>query len=142
MSRKRSGKRGPGKESSEAAPEPSRGPSRRRWILRLAALLVAGLAALLWATQQVPGKVVYVQNKSGGPITSLRVTVAGKTTAVREVPPGATVPAPYGDDAEAKLVIDGDLPGGKLHFLGTAKEGYTAVVEPGGQINKYQPPGR
>jgi hypothetical protein len=141
MSRKRSGKRSPKEAPEPAAPQPRAAAGRRRWLLRLAALLVAGLAVLLWATQQRPAKVLNVENKSGGPITSLRVTVAGKTTAIREVPPGATVPAPFGDSGDAQFVVDGDLPGGKLHVLGKAEEGLTVVVQPGGQI-KYQPAAR
>ncbi|SRR5579885_2966719 len=142
MSRRKSDKRGPTKEPSEPAVQEPRGaPGRRRWILRLAAVLVAGLAVLLWATQQRPAKVLNIENKSGGPITSLRVTVAGNTTAIREVPPGATVPVPFGDNSDGRFVVDGDLPGGKLHGQGKAAEGLTVIVQPGGQI-KFQPAAR
>jgi len=71
--------------------------SRNRWLLRLAAVLVAGLIVLLWyrgdETQNVQN-VLTVENRSGQSITLLKVTSAGETRSFRDVAPGATVTDP------------------------------------------------
>jgi hypothetical protein len=140
MSRKQSGKRGPGKEPSEAAPAPARGSNRRRWILRLAALLVAGIAALLWATQQRAARGIVIDNESGATISSLEVTVAGKTTTLGDLPSGRKATAPFGTSGDESFVFDGKLRGGKLHGGGPkAVEGLTLVIQPDGNVVFRQP---
>jgi hypothetical protein len=120
------------------APAPEEKPrtfSRRRWVLRLAALLVAGLALLLWATRQRSQKVLTIENRSGEPVAFLQVTVAGETTTFRDVPSGAARTAPFGTSGEDLFVVEGELKGKtKIHGNGTATEGLTLIILPEGKI--------
>jgi hypothetical protein len=116
-------------------------PNRRRWLLRLAAVLVLGLIGLLWALQQQTRELV-VENQSGQTIEVLKITVADQALTFHDVPPKATrtasSKAKEGDHFnvegrladETRVRMDGAL-GDSLHFL----------ILPGGTI-QFRPKGK
>lgn len=109
-------------------------PGRKRWLLRLAIVIVAGLIALLWFAGQ-RSRDLAVENQSGQPIASLRITVAGQTQTFRDVAAGGRVTAAYkarDDDAfrlEVRLA-DGAL----VSFSGLLGERTEFLVLPDHQI--------
>jgi hypothetical protein len=116
--------------------------NRRRWVLRLAAVLVAGLAALLWATGQPARDVLTVENRSGQVLAQLRVTVAGQTSTFQNVPAGGSVSAPFRIRADDHFAVEGRLADGTMvRSNGMAGEQARLIVLPGGEI-KFQQRGR
>jgi hypothetical protein len=114
---------------------------RYRWLFRLAALLVAGLAFLLWAARGRSQDLLAVENRSGQPIALLEITVAGQTSTFRDVPAGADVTAALGGKSDDPFVVEGRLADGTMvrgrfaHVADALGGGRTGlVVLPGGQI--------
>src|SRR5436309_2110260 len=58
---------------------------RNRWLLRLAILLVAGLAFLVWFRRERSQDLLVIENRSKQPIALLRVTIAGQTSTFQDV---------------------------------------------------------
>jgi hypothetical protein len=108
---------------------------RYRWLVRLTALLVAGLAFLLWATRG-PQNLLTVENRSGQPVARLEVTLAGETSTFRDVAAGAEVTAPFPHPGDQPFAVEGRLADGTMirgHF-GSVGGRVRLTVLPGGQI--------
>jgi hypothetical protein len=107
---------------------------RSRWWFRLAVVLVVGLGLLVWAWQRSQNHLI-VENRSGQPIASLRITVGGESTAFRDVAVGAAVTSPFLVKSEDHFVVEGQLADGTMiRGSGAAGERARLVVGPGGQI--------
>lgn len=121
---------------------------RYRWPLRLAVLVIAGLALLGWAYAERSRNVLTVENRSGQTISLLHITAAGQTSEFRDVASGAEVTASFrikGDDhfaVEGRLA-DGTLIRGQFRSVTSGMSGERAhlVVLPGGQI-VFRPGGK
>jgi hypothetical protein len=117
---------------------------RVRWLLRLAALLVAGLAVLLWATGR-RSSLLTVENRSGQSIAFLRITIAGETKSFNDVPSGTEVTAPFQVRSDDRFTLEGRLEDGTMvrgHFgyvlQGLTRESVHFLVLPGGEIKFHQ----
>jgi hypothetical protein len=117
---------------------------RYRWLLRLAAVLVAGLAFLLSATGQ-RSNVLTVENRSGQRIALLRVTITGKTSSWNDVPPGAEVSTLFRIKSDDHFAVEGRLEDGTMirgqfGYVTTDMSGERArlIVLPGGEIKFHQ----
>jgi hypothetical protein len=109
-------------------------PGRKRWLLRLAVVILAGLAALLWFSGPRPRDLA-VENRSGQSIASLQITVAGQTNAFRDVADGASVTAAYQARDDDSFRMDGRLADGtRIRASGMLGERTQFLVLPGGQI--------
>ncbi len=109
-------------------------PGRKRWLLRLAIVIVAGLVALLWFSGQRTRDLA-VENRSGQSIASLQVTVAGQTSTFRDVADGARVTAAYQAREDDAFRMDGRLADGtRIRASGLLGERTQFLVLPGGQI--------
>jgi hypothetical protein len=86
---------------------------RYRWLLRVAALLVAGLAFLVWAAGR-RSNVLAVENSSGQPIALLRISIAGETHSFSDVAPGARVTAPFRVRDDDRFTLEAQLRDGTM----------------------------
>src|SRR5690242_13930277 len=94
-------------EAPKAAPK----PGRHRWLIRLAVVLVVGLAASLWVvTQGSSGGALVVENRSGQPLAALQVSVGGQTRTFRDVADGGEVSAAF--DGGGAFEVEGRLADG------------------------------
>ena len=110
----------------------TRGPYR--WPIRLAALLVLGLALFLWYNRERSQNRLSFENRSGQPIPLLRVTVAGQTSTFRDVPAGGERFAPLGADGE-RFAVEGRLADGTMiRMQGVPPPGHALVILPGGDV--------
>lgn len=109
-------------------------PGRKRWLLRLAVVILAGLAALLWFSGQ-RSRDLAVENRSGQSITSLQITVAGQTNTFRNVANGNRVTAPFQARDEDPFRLEGRLADDtRIRATGMLGERTHFVVLPGGEI--------
>jgi hypothetical protein len=109
-------------------------PGRKRWLLRLAVVPLAGLAALLWFSGQ-RSRDLTVENRSRQSIASLQITVAGQTNTFRDVADGARVTAPFQARDGDPFRMDGQLADGtRIRASGMLGERTQFLVLPGGEI--------
>jgi hypothetical protein len=87
--------------------------NRTRWLLRLAAVLVAGLAVFLWVNRERTQDLI-IENRSGQKITQLKVTIAGQTHPFRNVAMGSDVSVTVSSKGDDPLVMDGELADGGM----------------------------
>jgi hypothetical protein len=106
-----------------------------RWLPRLAILLLAGLAWVLWANRQQTPNALTLENRSGQPVAVLRVTIGGQTQTFKDVRMGGSVSAPLGGQGNEHFTVEGQLADGTMirgQFPATGPT--TLVILPGGQI--------
>jgi hypothetical protein len=113
---------------------------RSRWLIRIAILVVAGIAFAVWAVQrESPG--LTVENRSGQAIAVLHVKVGGETSTFQDVPAGRELKVPLANGGDTPFEVDGQLADGtrlRGRFGAGAAPGKpraTLVILPGGQIN-------
>jgi hypothetical protein len=85
---------------------------RSRWLLRIGVVLVVGLALLIWAIHEQSQDLLTIENRSGQPITLLRVTIAGESKTFKDVAKETAVTAPLGGKGDAGFVVEGQLADG------------------------------
>jgi hypothetical protein len=117
--------------------------NRKRWAIRLAILVVAGIGFLLWTTRERPPEFLTVANRSGQRVSELQVTLGGETAAFRDVAMGSDVTVPLRVENGQRLTVAGRLADGtRLRVNGVIEEQVRLLVLlPGGEI-KFQQPGR
>jgi hypothetical protein len=109
--------------------------TRGRWWLRLAVLLIAGLALFVWFLRQRAQEPLTIENRSGQVISQLSVTRGDKTSHFRDVATGADMLAPLGASGDDPLKLEGRLAGGtRIMWSGMLKERAHLVVLPGGEV--------
>jgi hypothetical protein len=108
---------------------------RHRWPLRLAALLVLGVALFVWFVWGRSPNHLTVENRSGLPVTVLRVTVGGDSYTLRDVASGADATAPLTVKGGERFAVEGKLADGTLIRAG-GQTGDSAhlLVLPGGEV--------
>jgi hypothetical protein len=108
---------------------------RYRWTLRIAAVLVGGVAFVLWALQPPPPNLLTIANQSTQPIALLNITVAGHRSVFKDVAVGAEVSAPLPAKGEAKFTVEGQLADGTvIRGNGLAVKQLNFVVQPTGGL--------
>ncbi len=109
-------------------------PGRRRWLLRLAAVLVLALIGLLWAVRQGASDLV-IENRSEQTIAHLKVTLAGQTHTFRDVRTGSEVTAPCRAGNGDHFSLDGQLADGtRIRADGVLRDSTHFLVLPGGGV--------
>lgn len=88
-------------------------PSRKRWLIRLAILLIVGLIALFWSVGQ-RSRNLTIENRSEQSIAELKITIAGQTKTFQNVKAGAEVSAPCPAQGDALFTVEGKLADGSL----------------------------
>src|SRR5258708_6781396 len=112
---------------------------RSRWLFRIAIVLVAGAAFLVWAVGGLSQPSVTVENQSGQVVSELHVTVAEEQGTFRNVAQGATVTVPFAVPGRGPFTVKVTLGDGPS--LRTSRmEGKTLqrgrfIILPGGGIN-------
>jgi hypothetical protein len=110
-----------------------------RWKLRMAVVLVAGGAMLLWALnqQRQPAEMLTIVNQSGQTITELKITVAGHTSTIKNIPAGREVVPPGVVQSDEPFTLEGTFAGGDIIRVpsGKTKAGLKVIVLPGGGIS-------
>jgi hypothetical protein len=111
-----------------------------RWPLRVAVVLVAGLALLFWNLRQRSQDFLTIQNQSGQPVARLRVTAAGEPKTFHDVAAGSGVAVPLGAGDDG-LTVEGELADGTLirgqfgrSAVGSAGGRAGLVIVPGGHL--------
>jgi hypothetical protein len=113
--------------------------NRRRWLLRLSILPLAGIAFLLWWSYHERTRSVTVENRSGKGIAQLQVTAAGQTSTYAQLHDGGAVTAPCGGDGD-HFDVEGRFDDGAV-FKGQGQfpesspgQGTALVIGPGGGV--------
>ena len=119
---------------------------RYRWLIRLAVLLVAGLAFAFWMLRGRSQNLLLVENKSGQRIALLTLTFAGQTRSFEDMAEGAEVSVPLPVKGDEPLLVEGRLAGGtmirgRIGRIDGAGERYRLIILPGGNI-AFRPPGK
>jgi len=123
--------------------------SKRRGIVLALVLLLAGLLWAGWERFQTGWERfqnrLFVENRSGQPITMLKITVGGETSVFQEVLDGAKSSASFriaSDDhfAVNGLLADGTKVSGELGYVTNGMSGERAffVIHPEGKIEFRQ----
>jgi hypothetical protein len=110
---------------------------RSRWLLRLAIVPVIGIAMLLWANQEKSHNVLTVENRSGQPLSLVKVGVAGQAKTYRDVAAEAVVTVPLwaGGDGETVITVECQLSSkSTMRWQGKPDAPVHLVVLPDGQI--------
>jgi hypothetical protein len=113
---------------------------RNRWLPRVGLVLIVGLGLLIWVLHQRAQRQLTVENRSGQPITELRVTVGGETTTFHNVATGKDVGTPLHSFGGQTFSLEGQLADGTLlKSKGTVEDEMRCVVLPGGAIEFRKP---
>jgi hypothetical protein len=116
--------------------------ARYRRLLKLAVVLVAGLALGLWAWLRESERSLVIENRSGQPVAALRVTAGGTTRLFEGIPPGGDETVLLKEQGDVFFSAEGKLADGTLiRGQGQVKERSHLVVGPGGQL-MVKPPGQ
>jgi hypothetical protein len=112
-------------------------PTRKRTLLRVAIVLVAGLGFLVWALGHRTREFV-VENHSGQRIDRLSVTVAGQTSTFQDVAAEAQVSGTFKAGSDDHFTLDGQLADAndtRIHASGKADEKFHFIfILPGGDV--------
>lgn len=109
-------------------------PGRQRGLLRLAVVLLVGLAALFWAIGQ-RSRTLTIENRSEQSIPELNVTIAGQTQTFHNVKAGEEVAAPCPPRGDDRFSVDGRLADGtRLRANGRIGDSLHFLLLPGGQL--------
>lgn len=109
-------------------------PTRKRTLLRVGVILVAGLAFLVWALMN-RSRAFVVENHSGQRIERLSVTIAGETSLFQDVPFEARVTGTFKTGGDDRFTVDGRLADGtRIRASGKAGENYHFLILPGGDV--------
>jgi hypothetical protein len=109
-------------------------PSRKRTLLRLGIVLIAGLAMLVWVVSNRSHSVV-IENRSGQKIDRLEVTISGETSQFQGVPNGGQASGTFKSGGDAHFTVDGRLADDtRFHTSGKAGENLHFLVLPGGEV--------
>ena len=106
---------------------------RNRWLIRLAAVAVGGLALWMWTSQQAAQNVPTIENQSGQALAQLRITFAGQTKTFQNVPTGTKLIVPLGVKSDDAFTADVRLANGiMLRWNGPVQEGRSLILLPTG----------
>jgi hypothetical protein len=121
-----------------SAQEEPMNPGRNRWKLRIAVVLLAAGAMLIWALrqQQQPTSALTIVNQSGQKISVLKITIAGHSTTVKDIPTGEELVPPAAVQSGDPFSLEVTLVDGSSisRINGTAADGLRIIVEPGGSL--------
>jgi hypothetical protein len=106
-------------------------------------VLVLGVALFVWFVWGRSPDRLTVENRSGLPVTVLRVTVAGQTYTFRDVASGSDATAPLTIKGGERFAAEGKLADGTMIRIGgVTTEGAHLLVLPGGEVQFRPPPKR
>lgn len=109
-------------------------PTRKRTLLRVGVVLVAGLAVLFWAlSHREPGFVI--ENHSGQRITHLRLTIADHTREFENIAVGGQVTGERPPGGDGRWRMEGELADGvSIRASGNSGATFHFLILPGGTV--------
>ncbi|HWG43615.1 MAG TPA: hypothetical protein VN688_12580 [Gemmataceae bacterium] len=111
---------------------------RKRWLIRVAIVLVIGAAGLLWALGE-HSRTLVIENHSEQTVIRLEVTIAGQLSTFRDVRTGAVVNAECKAKDGDRFVVAGQLADGtRIRSSGLIGESLHFLILPGGEV-KFRP---
>jgi hypothetical protein len=111
-------------------------PSYKRWLIRLAVVLIVGLAALLWSVRQ-QDRTLTIENRSGQSITQLKITISGQSKTFQDVKAGEVVSAPCPASGDGLFNVEGELADGtRPRAKGRIDDNLYLILLPGGQLQQ------
>ncbi len=109
-------------------------PTNKRWLIRLAVLLLVGLGALFWSVGKL-GRDLTIENRSEQEIAELKITIAGQVTTFANVKPGGEVSVPSPQSGEGQFILQGKFADGNLFRVrGQIRDNLHFLLLPGGQL--------
>jgi hypothetical protein len=107
-------------------------PARKRTLIRLGIVLIAGLAVLGW-TFTHRSRNVTIENHSGQKVDRLDVTLAGETNTFRDIANGKQATGTFKVGGDDRFTVKGRLADDTLiSFQGKAGEDLHFFILPGG----------
>jgi hypothetical protein len=110
-------------------------PGRKRWLIRLAVLLILGLIALFWSVGKMERNLT-IENRSQQSIAELKITIAGEVKTFQNIKAGDEVSTPCpASDQVLPFTVEGKFADGSLfRFTGQIRESLSFLLLPGGQF--------
>jgi hypothetical protein len=115
--------------------------NRRRWFIRMGIVAVVGVALLVWTISQGAQARLTIENQSGQAIDQLRITIAGQTSMVKNLPNGRELSAPLGDKAGAPCEVRWQFADGGIHRFASPATAGTLTILPRGET-RFKPSGK
>ncbi len=111
-------------------------PNYKRWLIRLAVVLIVGLAGLLWSVRQ-QDRTLTIENRSEQSIAELNITIASQTKTFQNVKAGDQVSAPCPARGDDRFTIEGRLSDGtRVRANGRINESLYFFLLPDGQLQR------
>ena len=83
-------------------------PTRSRWLLRLAVVLIVGLLALFWAIGEHT-RTLTIENRSEQSIPEMKLSIAGQVRTFQNVKAGEQVTMPCPARGDDRFTVEGRL---------------------------------
>jgi hypothetical protein len=107
-------------------------PVRKRTLIRLGIVLIAGLAVLVWAITH-RSRSVTIENHSGQKVDRLDVTLSGETNTFRNIANGGQATGTFKTGGDDLFTVEGRLADDtRIRFRGKAGEDLHFFILPGG----------
>jgi hypothetical protein len=111
-------------------------PNHKRWIIRIAVVLIVGLAGLYWSVRE-QGRTLTIENRSEQSIAELKITISGQSTTFQDVKAGAQVFAPCPASGDGLFSVEGKLADGtRVRANGRIADSLYLFLLPGGQLQQ------
>lgn len=108
---------------------------RRRWLIRIALVVVIAMLGLVWAEREKERHRLVVENHSGGVLTRVEIKAGDNdSSSFTNVKDGESVVAPFSVDDGEKYAIRIAGKTGINHNFGVLGDTRHFIVLPGGQI--------
>jgi hypothetical protein len=111
-------------------------PSHKRWLVRLAVVLIVGLVALFWTVRE-QDRTLTIENRSQQSIVELKITISGQSTTFQDVKSGAKVLVPCPASGDGMFTVEGKLADGtRPRATGRIDDNMYFFLLPGGQLQQ------
>jgi hypothetical protein len=109
-------------------------PARKRTLIRLGIVLIAGLAVLVWTITH-RSRSVTIENHSGQKVDRLDITLSGETNTFRNIANGGQATGTFKTGGDDLFTVEGRLADDtRIRFSGKAGEDLHFFILPGGAM--------
>jgi hypothetical protein len=109
---------------------------RKRLLVRLAIVLLVGVAGVFWSASQSSHNLT-IENRSKQSVVELKLTVSGQTSTFQNIKPGGEVTAECPSGGDKLFTVEGRLADGtRVRSSGLIGEGKHFLLLPGGSLEE------